>query len=154
MNSAVEGPVHTGPVHTVHSVRITLDPITARATSQTGKKSWYPELHTSGIAHIQYQSGTAEDNIQVSFADHGVNRDVYFGKSVRLGDVAFKIQHAAQTSTKNEKNLVDQGFTNFAVTVWWFGHSSLGLPNAADDEYSVLLERRGPTVDEAMAEFF
>ena len=127
--------VVVGPVHAVHSVRIVLDPRAARARNNAGKRSLYPELLTSGIAHIKFKYGPAEDNIKVSFVDHGANRDVYFGHSVRLGDVALKIQPSTEYSNQNEKDLVDGGFKPCAVTVFWMGHASLGLSvmNADDD---------------------
>ena len=100
MESAV-----VGPVHTVQSVHITLEPTAARAKSTTGKKSLCPQLTSSGIMRIRYESGTAvpEDNIPVSFVNHGQHRDVYFGFSVRLGRLALKIQPRYDAVT-NEMN--------------------------------------------------
>ena len=108
-----------GPVHAVDSVRIMLNPLSGRAKTQKGKKSLYPDLYTSGTACIRYVSREAEETIDVHYAAKSAHRDVYFGSTVRLGDVAFKIEPTDQISNQTEKDLVDGGFDKFAVKVFW-----------------------------------
>ena len=110
-----------GTEHAVDSVRITFNPLSGRAKTPKGKgkKSLYPDLYTSGTACIRYVSREAEETIDVHYAAKSAHRDVYFGSTVRLGDVAFKIEPTDQISNQTEKDLVDGGFDKFAVKVFW-----------------------------------
>ena len=106
-------------VRDVHSVCIVLDRNTGRAENK-GKQSLYRELYTAGTAYVYFDMfgpTAADERIDVSFVDHGTNRDVYFGTSGRLGDVALKVHPVQYQGNENEKNLVNNGFKPFAVTV-------------------------------------
>ena len=90
----------------------------------------------------------AHEKVIVSFEDHGACRDVFFGYSERLGQLALKYNPAKYDSSRKEMDLMEKGFREFSSEWYWSGALPVG-----DTMCDVILQRRVVSVDAMLVHF-
>ena len=125
----------------VTRVKCTFVSCSGKACSTSTQKSLYRDL--TKILTLQITNDVGETFcVDCWYMTHGQCRDVYSGQCRYLGNIAIKVQLASYTSNAQETQLLEKGFTDFAVRVWWSGETT-----HQGQQYSVIVEKMEKSLD-------
>ena len=129
------------------------------AKNEDGKKALSKQLPKELKAEVKWSHVACKEEVLFTFFDHGNMRDCFKGSSLK-GDLILKLCKLDSTllscgrlvapgvhSNSNEVKLLEEGFSEFAVGLYFCGDVSFD-----STVYSLLLEERAPfTVSEALS---
>ena len=131
----------------VSQFQLTFDIGSGKAATPQGKRSLYPRLDKVARARVQWTDGRDEE-IVLTYYDHGQWRDVFTGQSKRFGLLIFKMQPASYDSIRKEVALLSQGMDAFTTCCLWSG--DFQLPGLHEPFAGLLQCKALSTVDEAL----
>ena len=144
----------------VRSVNIVFNEGSGRAKNSHGMKSLSKNIYQCFEASVDWEYGdgrTLTEKIKCHFASHGQMRDVFVGTSEVKEHVVFKFEDLASedvdgevvlvknSSNCKEMQLLESGFSKFAVEVYWSGECVF-----SGRRFHVMLEAMVQTVDHAL----
>ena len=115
--------------------------------SGRGKQSLYPQSYKVAGAQVVWTDGRDEE-IVLTYYDHGQWRDVFTGQSKQEGHLIFKMQPASYDSIRQEVALLSQGMGGLSIRCLWSGQ--VQLPESHVPFAGLLQLKAHSTVDEAL----
>ena len=130
----------------VTSVRLDWNLNSGRARNPQGRLSKYPQLYKEVNVTVNCDSA-AHECVTFEYFEHRRQRDCYAGDSHFLGPLVLKFQPSTYNSSMKEWMLIQAGFVH-AVPCLWCDNI-----HVVDTIYSILLQRRLPTLEYVLRQF-
>ena len=127
--------------------QLTFDIGSGKAATPQGKRSLYPRLYKVARARVQW-TDSRDEEIVLTYYDHGQWRDVFAGLSKRFGLLIFKMHPASYDSIRQEVALLSQGMGGLSIRCLWSGQ--VQLPESHVPFAGLLQLKAHSTVDEAL----
>ena len=131
----------------VSQFQLTFDIGSGKAVTPQGKRSLYKQLSKVARAQVVW-TDDREEEIVLTYCDHGQWRDVFTGPSKRFGLLIFKMHPASYDSIRKEVALLSQGMHAFTTPCLWTGEFQ--LPESHERFVGLLQRKALSTVDEAL----